>query len=89
LTFETSSMLLIELKASSSYISVTLSFTQIIGFSQSPTTQNFSVQHAVEEIDEIPEFSISQSVAARAKVRIEHRMTTMYPVLRDGRGRAL
>jgi hypothetical protein len=48
----------------SSYISVTLSFTQ--------TIPAVSAQQAVEEIDEIPEFSISQSVAARAIVRSEH-----------------
>jgi hypothetical protein len=58
---------------------VTLPFTQVM-----PAV---SVQHAVEEIDEIPEFSISQSVAARAIVRSEHRMNTIYPVLRVGRVR--
>jgi hypothetical protein len=45
-----------------------------------------SVQQAVEEIDEIPELSISQSVAESAIVRSEHRMITMNPVLRIGRG---
>jgi hypothetical protein len=46
-----------------------------------------SVQQAVEEIEEIPELSISQSVAARAIVTSEHTMKTMNPVLRIVRGR--
>jgi hypothetical protein len=58
---------------------VTLPFTQ--------TIPDVSVQHAVEEIDDIPELSISQSVAARAIVRSEHRMNTMNPFLRIERGR--
>jgi hypothetical protein len=61
------------------YISVTLSFTQTI-----PVV---SVQQAVEEINEIPEFSISQSVSARAIVRSENIMNTMIPDLRVGRVR--
>jgi hypothetical protein len=40
------------------------------------------VQHAVEEIDEIPEFNISQSVAAKIVVKREHIMTDLKPVLR-------
>jgi hypothetical protein len=48
-----------------------------------------SVQQAVEEIDGIPEFNISQSVAARTVVRSEHIMNTMNPVLLIVRGRAV
>jgi hypothetical protein len=42
------------------------------------------VQHAVEEIDDIPEFSISQSVAARAIVKSTHNMNNMKPFFRFG-----
>jgi hypothetical protein len=66
-------MLLIELNTDKSYISVTLSLTQTIAA--------VLVQQALEEIDEIPEFSISQSVAAMVAVRSEHRMNTRKPVL--------
>jgi hypothetical protein len=63
-----------------SYISVTLLCTQ--------TMPEVLVQQAVEEIDVIPEFNISQSLAARFIVRREHRMNTIYPVLRFVGGRA-
>jgi hypothetical protein len=39
----------------------------------------------VEEIDDIPEFSISQSVAANVVVKIEYKTNTINPVLRFGR----
>jgi 5,10-methylenetetrahydrofolate reductase len=67
-----------KLNTMNSYISITLSFIQ--------TIPDVSVQQAVEEIDEIPELSISQSVAERVAVRSEHRMNTMKPVLYIGRG---
>jgi hypothetical protein len=44
-----------------------------------------SVQQAVEEINDIPELSISQSVAAIVAVKSEHKMRTMNPVLRIGK----
>jgi hypothetical protein len=69
-----------ELNKENSYISVTLPSTQ--------TMPEVLVQQAVEEIDEIPEFSISQSVAARAIVRSEHIITTLNTNLRFVRERA-
>jgi hypothetical protein len=57
-----------ELNKEISYISVTLPSTQ--------TMPEISAQQAVEEIDEIPEFSISQSVAASETVRSEQIMNT-------------
>jgi hypothetical protein len=72
-------MLLKELKGEKSYIFVTLPFTQDI-----PAV---SVQHAVEEIAGMPEFSISQSVAAKAIVKSAHKRNTMNPVLGFARGR--
>jgi hypothetical protein len=69
---------LIELNTVTSYINITLPSLQAI-----PAV----LQQAVEEIDEIPEFSISQSVAARAIFKIEQRMNIRKPVLRIGRGR--
>jgi hypothetical protein len=48
-----------------SYISVTLPSTQVISL--------VSVQHAVGEIEGIPEFSISQSVAANVVAMSKHR----------------
>jgi hypothetical protein len=71
-------MSLMVLNTGNSYISFTLPLMQ--------TIPAVSVQQAVEEIDEIPEFSISQSVAARAKVKNEHRMKIMRPVLCIWRG---
>jgi hypothetical protein len=55
------------------YISVTLPFLHII-----PTG---SVQHAEEDINGIPEFKISQSVAAKVTSRSEQRTTTLKTVL--------
>jgi hypothetical protein len=68
---------LIELKTKNSYISVTLPLTQ--------TIPGVSVQHAVEEINGMPEFSISQSVAARAILRSENRITNKNPFMCIGR----
>jgi hypothetical protein len=72
---------LIELNTTYSYIFVTLPFLHDIPL--------VSEQQAVEEIDDIPELSIPQSVAARAIVRNEHRLNIMYPILCIGRGRVL
>jgi hypothetical protein len=45
------------------------------------------VQHAVEFIAGIPEFSISQSVAANAQITNEHIMASLKPILYFMRGR--
>jgi hypothetical protein len=45
------------------------------------------VQHAVEDIAGIPEFSTSQSVAAKAQITNEHIATSLNPVLYFIRGR--
>jgi mannose/fructose/N-acetylgalactosamine-specific phosphotransferase system component IID len=54
-------------------MSTTLPFTQ--------TIPAVSVQQDVEEIEEIPEFNISQSVAAKVTVMIDKIMIKVYPVL--------